>query len=282
MLRSARSSIVDPSGNVTIEGRLLATSEDATRNEPRIGRGGRAAIRLLPQTNERGVASGEDRAPIDVKGIRPAHEAIAATDRFPRRTARRRQTRARILDAAFREFQRVGYADATMNAIADAADIHVTTLFTHFKAKRELAKTLAENELVRLEELIRDAKGKVPFFRFLRELVVTVAGYRQDKGDHKRGIDRKSLNEPELALHWLRYAEREVTLFAGYIAADFGLDPPITVRRCRPRSWWRAGCNPIPAGAAATARSTSSPKRAPHSTSPNGWRARSCLIHPVE
>lgn len=152
-------------------------------------------------------------------------QQAAAGDRFPRRTARRQQTRARILDAALREFQRVGYADATMNAIAEGADVHVTTLFVHFKAKRELAETLAEKELVGLEKLIADAQGKTPFFAFLRDLVLKVAAYRQAEGDHKRGIEQEARNEPELALHWLRYAEREVTLFAGYIAADFGIDP---------------------------------------------------------
>lgn len=147
-----------------------------------------------------------------------------AAERFPRRTARRQQTRARILDAALSEFQRVGYAEATMNAIAEAADIHVTTLFTHFKAKRELAETLAEAELESLQQMIEQAQGKVPFFDFLRDLVLSTAKARQTKGDHKRGISRESLQEPELLLHWVRYEEREVQLFAAYIAHDYGLD----------------------------------------------------------
>lgn len=153
-----------------------------------------------------------------------AQEDADSAERFPRRTARRQQTRARILDAALLEFQRVGYADATMNAIAEAADIHVTTLFTHFKAKRELAETLAETELARLQEMVEKAQGQVPFFDFLRDLVLQTAEARQSQGDHKRGISRESLNEPELVLHWVRYEEREVRLFAGYIASDYGLD----------------------------------------------------------
>jgi AcrR family transcriptional regulator len=145
-------------------------------------------------------------------------------ERFPRRTARRQQTRARILDVALREFQRVGYADATMNSIAETADIHVTTLFTHFKTKRELAETLATAELEILASLIAKAQGSVPFFTFFRDLVLTTAQERQTKGDHKRGISRESLQEPELALNWMRYEEREIQLLAGYIAADYGLD----------------------------------------------------------
>lgn len=148
-----------------------------------------------------------------------------AAERYPRRTARREQTRARILRAAFAEFRRVGYADATMNAIADAANIHVTTLFTHFRTKRHLAETLAENELHILQNLISNARGKTPIFEFFRALVLKQAEERQTKGDHKRGMIGKSLEAPELALNWMRYEERQVRLIADYIAADFGLDP---------------------------------------------------------
>lgn len=151
-------------------------------------------------------------------------EEASDKERFPRRTARRQQTRARILDAALNEFQRVGYAEATMNAIAEAADIHVTTLFTHFKAKRELAETLANAELEQLSELIEAARGNLPFFDFFRQLVLATATDRQAKGDHKRGISRESLQEPELALNWMRYEEREIKLLAAYIASDYGLD----------------------------------------------------------
>lgn len=150
-------------------------------------------------------------------------EPEAQSERFPRRSARRQQTRVRILEAALNEFQRVGYADATMNAIAEAADVHVTTLFTHFKAKRDLATTLADEEIDKLAELIAEAKPTVPFFEFFRDLVLTTAQMREVDGDHKTGR-QELLVDPELALSWLRYEEKEVKLLADYIAADYGLD----------------------------------------------------------
>jgi AcrR family transcriptional regulator len=145
-------------------------------------------------------------------------------ERYPRRAARRANTRARILEAALAQFQKVGYADATMNAIAEAADIHVTTLFTHFKTKRDLAATLAEGEIEVLADMIAESKGKIPFFEFFRKLVVTTAGQRQQEGDHKTGLMQELQTDPELALGWLRYEEREVRLLADYIAHDYGLD----------------------------------------------------------
>lgn len=147
-----------------------------------------------------------------------------SAERFPRRSARRARTRARILEAASTEFKKAGYAEATMNAIAEAADIHVTTLFTHFKTKRDLAAALSDQEIDQFRELIDAAKGKVPFFDFFRQLVLTTAATRQKDGDPKTGLTQEVQRDPELALSWLRYEETEVRLVAEYIAHDYGLD----------------------------------------------------------
>ena len=145
-------------------------------------------------------------------------------ERFPRRSARRAKTRARILEAASTEFKKAGYAEATMNAIAEVADIHVTTLFTHFKTKRDLAAALSDQEIDQFRELVDTAKGKVPFFKFFRDLVLTTAATRQEDGDPKTGQMHDMQRDPELALSWLRYEENEVRLVAEYIAHDYGLD----------------------------------------------------------
>lgn len=147
-----------------------------------------------------------------------------AAERFPRRSARRARTRARILEAALAAFKKAGYADATMNTIADAADIHVTTLFTHFKTKRDLAAALSDQEIEQFRALVAAAKGKVPFFKFFRDLVLTTAAARQKDGDPKSGLMQELQRDPELALDWLRYEKAEVSLVADYIAHDYGLD----------------------------------------------------------
>jgi len=48
----------------------------------------------------------------------------------------------------------LGYGDATMAAIADAADIHITTLFTHFASKRDLAAAIAGSRGRAFEEVV--------------------------------------------------------------------------------------------------------------------------------
>lgn len=53
-----------------------------------------------------------------------------------RRSAER--TRARILDAAYRQFRRQGYSRVTMDDIASAARLTKRTLYHHFKSKDQL------------------------------------------------------------------------------------------------------------------------------------------------
>lgn len=159
---------------------------------------------------------------------KPVEEIVEKDDdkdeRFPRRSARRAKTRAKILEAALGQFQKVGYADATINTIAEVADVHVTTLFTHFKNKRELAAGLADLEIDKLAELVVENKGRRAFFEFFRELVLTTAALRQKEGDHKAGLRQELQTDPELALSWLRYEQKEIELLADYIAHDYGLD----------------------------------------------------------
>src|ERR1700742_4276593 len=144
--------------------------------------------------------------------------------RFPRRSKKKRQTRDRIIAAASKLFRELGYSETTMADISQEADIHLTTLFTHFKAKRDLATAISERSIEQLEELIGAAKGRMPFFRFFRELVTewgrSYAGARV--GSVAYGHEFRE--NPELAFSWLRYHQREVSLFADYIAADYGLD----------------------------------------------------------
>lgn len=144
-------------------------------------------------------------------------------ERFPRRTMRRQNTRARILASAMSLFRRLGYGAATMNAIADAADIHVTTLFTHFKSKQELAATLNDAGIERLEALIAASQGKVPFFVFFRGVVLDMARSLEAEVEPSLSLWHELRRDPELSLAWADYEQRQVALLAAYIAADFGL-----------------------------------------------------------
>jgi AcrR family transcriptional regulator len=63
-------------------------------------------------------------------------------------------SRARLLDAAVGVFAQHGYAGATIDAIAAAADLSKGTLYWHFSSKEELFQTLLEERFDRPLEAV--------------------------------------------------------------------------------------------------------------------------------
>lgn len=147
----------------------------------------------------------------------------AQVERFPRRTLRRQQTRARILAAATSQFRAVGYGAATMQAIADEADVHVTTLFTHFKTKSDIAISLTDVSIELLEKFISGAKGVVPFLDFFRTIVIATAKEIRTETEPEMSLWHQLRKDPELAFAWAAYEQTQIELFAKYIAEDYDL-----------------------------------------------------------
>lgn len=145
-------------------------------------------------------------------------------EKFPRRTQRRKETRARIISAADKLFRTVGYGAATMTAIADEADVHVTTLFTHFKTKHDLAVSMNEQSVAILEQMVAEAKGVRPFFDFYLGLVLSTAGRFETAGDPGASIWRQLSLDPALAFAWMQYEQRQAELLSDYVAHEYGLD----------------------------------------------------------
>lgn len=145
-------------------------------------------------------------------------------EKFPRRTQRRQQTRARIMSAADKLFRKVGYGTATMNAIAEEADVHVTTLFTHFKTKRDLAVSMNERAAAILEQMVEGAKGKKPFFEFYLDMVLSFARRVETARDPNASLWHELSHDPELTFAWIQYEQRQIALLADYVAHEYGLD----------------------------------------------------------
>ena len=61
-----------------------------------------------------------------------------------RRTAQVRETRLRIIEAARRLFIELGYPATTLEAVADAADVSLPTLYRLFGSKRALLKVVLD------------------------------------------------------------------------------------------------------------------------------------------
>lgn len=145
---------------------------------------------------------------------------------FPRRTAAKARTRQRIEEAARRLFVTLGYGDATMAAIADAADIHITTLFTHFASKRDLAAAIAVRAGERFEEVVTMQRAQgVPVLAFWRNQVARIAHAYERDGDGQINLGRALAGEPELLPVWYGHQRLQIDLMTDYIADELGIDP---------------------------------------------------------
>ena len=145
---------------------------------------------------------------------------------FPRRTAAKARTRQRIEEAARRLFVTLGYGDATMEAIADAADIHITTLFTHFASKRDLAAAIAVRAGERFEEVVTMQRAQgVPVLAFWRNQVARIAHAYERDGDGQINLGRALAGEPELLPVWYGHQRLQIELMTDYIADELGIDP---------------------------------------------------------
>lgn len=144
--------------------------------------------------------------------------------KYPRRDARKRKTRESILAAARSLFQAHGYDAVKMADIAEAADVHITTLFIHFGAKRDLANALGLAEVEALQALIDEAQGKVPFFTFFRSIVARWARWVENGRKDSQAFSKDVRADPELTFSWVGQHKREVMLYARYFASDYGLD----------------------------------------------------------
>ena len=197
--------------------------------QPETGKGGK----------NRATTDGPAR---DTDGM--SDETRDQAERFPRRTLRRQNTRKRILTAATRLFQQVGYGHTTMNAIAEAADVHVTTLFTHFKSKQDMAASANDATLARMELLISRAVGKTPFFEFFRNMVMDIAGRLHGDREPALTVWSEMERDPGMALAWASYEHRQVLMLAGYIATEYALPPdsfaPVLVAGLMVSASWEA------------------------------------------
>jgi AcrR family transcriptional regulator len=160
---------------------------------------------------------------------RPARLSAPAADaradaRYPRRAATRLRTRGRIIAAAQKLFADLGYQDATMTAIAAAADVHVATLFTHFPSKRDLMAALSDAAILWLEEAVAAQRGQQRFLDFWADLVRRAAASYARKGEASFALARDAIAHPDLLPAWLRYEERQAQLFAPWLADEMGLD----------------------------------------------------------
>jgi AcrR family transcriptional regulator len=121
------------------------------------------------------------------------------------RDRRRRETRGALLDAAYACFCELGYAKASLDAIAARAGFTKGALYAHFASKDELFLTVAEERSAELEAGLReiDATGDVP--AQLAAWLVTTMRQHRDWFLANAEFALASARDPQLAAR--RHAE---------------------------------------------------------------------------
>jgi AcrR family transcriptional regulator len=150
--------------------------------------------------------------------------------KYPRRTERRRRTRANILKVASELFRAAGYGPTTMQAISDAADIHVTTLFMHFKSKSELALSLVAERVDALRDKAFAARGMVTVYEFVRNEALDLAKELDARSNPAMGLWHALYTDQELAFAFSEFEREQKLIVARFVAEEYGLDQATDVR----------------------------------------------------
>ena len=145
---------------------------------------------------------------------------------YPRRTEKKRQSRTQLVRAANSLFARKGYQHTKLDEVAQEADLHVQTLYRHFKTKEELAAAAAEVLLNDCRAYFERFSNDQSTFDIWRGWIARTVSYLSSLGfgEHKRRQLRSAsslMNDNYLLAVYQGYED----LLTEYLALDFRMDP---------------------------------------------------------
>jgi AcrR family transcriptional regulator len=151
------------------------------------------------------------------------------TEQPGRRERKKAATRRKIADTAMRMFLERGYAAVGVREVAAAADVAVTTLFSHFPAKEALVFERDEHFERRLARAVAGRQSDEPLIPLLRNEILALVRHCTAEGSVPvwEMIDGSA----ELRQYEAAMRERHADLLAEAIAAD--LDLPEVTTACR-------------------------------------------------
>lgn len=148
------------------------------------------------------------------------------TLKYPLRTKRKAQTNKKIVRAAQEIFYRKGYDATTLEEIAEAAGVHVQTLYRHFANKQELASSGDHRWFEVFEEKITSPDRTTNTFDFWRNWLGKTFRYlTHDGGDrYRKYITVRHANPPILGeLSTIRAQYEDLLCLS--LAKDFDMAP---------------------------------------------------------
>jgi AcrR family transcriptional regulator len=131
-----------------------------------------------------------------------------------------------LINAAATLFSRKGYQHTTLTEVAEEADVHVQTLYRHFKSKDDLAIEAATVALNDCRAFFESAPKNQTTFQIWRAWITRTVSYLSSLGFSDRKKDQllassSLMNDKYLVILYSGYED----LLTEFLARDFQLDP---------------------------------------------------------
>ena len=170
------------------------------------------------------------------------------------RERKKERQRWALVAAAFRLFEERGFAQTTIEAIAEAADVSPRTFFRYFDSKEDVILIDPAGKLELVNDVLATAHQDEPILDTLQRGWARLADeYLSDPGI-AAGIYRLSRAEPVLAARLFSFQTQWSHAIAAAISGQLGVDPSTdihpeiisstaqTVVRSALNRWVEAGC----------------------------------------
>lgn len=145
--------------------------------------------------------------------------------KYPLRSKRKAQTHVRILQAAQNVFYTKGYDAATLEEIADAAGVHVQTLYRHFPTKQELASAGDRRGFQKFREWVQNRRETDSAFDVWRGWLRNIYGRltMADGGEGYRAYMHVRHANPSILGELSRIRAQYEDVLCELLAQEFGL-----------------------------------------------------------
>ncbi len=170
------------------------------------------------------------------------------------RERKKERQRLALVRAAFRLFEERGFAQTTIEAIAESADVSPRTFFRYFDAKEDVILVDPAGKLELVNEVLADAAPDEPVLETLRRGWARLSDEYLSDRDITAGIYRLSRREPVLAARLFSFQTQWSHAIAGAISRRLGVDPSTDIHpeiisttaqavvRSAFNRWVEAGC----------------------------------------
>ena len=147
---------------------------------------------------------------------------------YPKRTRTKLANKQKIIRVAINLFARKGYQASTQEEIAQDANLHLQTIYRHFRSKEELAIAAAELSVSDCNERFKNNFSQSNTFEIWRKWIKSSSSFLLSLGIGEEKRDRlcsasSLMNDNYLLIIYSGYED----LLTHYIAQDFCMDVKI-------------------------------------------------------